>query len=150
MQKSFHILLLVITTLIVSSCVTIQPIEISQFRNFEIAEFKDNTLTLKANLEVNNPNPLRMKVVNANFDLKINDKIIGHLSQMDPLTLEAKTKKEYPVLAKFEITSLKNGILSLMQLVNRRDAHISVSGSITGKTMFYRKKFDFTDIKIYQ
>lgn len=150
MRKSLYFFVFLTISLLTTSCKTIQPVEILQFSNFEITEFKDNKLTLKALLEVNNPNPLRMKVLNANFDLKLNNQVIGHLSHIDPLTLQAGTKKEYPVKASFEITSLKNGILTLMQIVNRRDAHISVSGSITGKTFIYRKTFEFTDIKIYQ
>lgn len=146
MKKIVYILLLSLLTV---SC-SFQELEINRFKDFEIVEFKDNFLTLKANIVVNNPNPVRMKISDANFDLKINEKVIGRLSQMDKLVLPARSKKEYPVTAKFELTNLKNSLFSLIQIVNRRDSKISVSGSVTGSSFLYRKKFDFADIKIYE
>lgn len=124
--------------------------EISEFKNFEIVEFKDNTLTLKANIVVNNPNPVRMKISDADFDLKVNGTKIGRLTQMDKLTLAAKSEKEYPVQAKFELTNLRNGIFSLIEIVNSRNSKIAVTGSVVGTSFLYRKTFDFTDIKIYE
>lgn len=150
MSKYNWLLALLFFSVVLTSCTSLKEIEISQFRNFEIVEFKDNALTLRANIEIDNPNSLRMKITDAKFDLMMNDKKIGHLSQMDNITLLARTKKEYPVTAKFEITSLKNGLLSLMQIVNRRDSRVSVSGSVTGRTFLYRKTFEFKDIKLYQ
>jgi LEA14-like dessication related protein len=143
------LIFLLVVGLLTVSC-SFQSLEISQFNNFEILEFKDNVLTLKANVMVNNPNPVRMKISDADFDLKINDKVVGHLSQMDKLILPAHTKKEYPVTARFELNHLENGLFSLIQIVNRRDARISVTGSVVGKSFLYRKTFDFNDIKIYE
>jgi LEA14-like dessication related protein len=125
-------------------------LEINKFKNFEIVEFKDNSLTLKANIVVNNPNPVRMKISDADFELKINEKVIGHLLQMDKLVLPARSQNEYPVTAKFQLTNLQNGLFSLIQIVNRKDSKISVSGSVIGSSFLYRKKFDFNDIKIYE
>lgn len=146
MKKLIYVLLIGLLT---ASC-SFQSLEISQFNNFEILEFKDNVLTLRANVMVNNPNPVRMKISDADFDLKINDKVVGHLSQMDKLVLPAKTMKEYPVTARFKLNQLENGIFSLIQIVNRRDSKISVTGSVVGKSLLYRKTFDFNDIKIYE
>ncbi|HEX3009364.1 MAG TPA: LEA type 2 family protein [Bacteroidales bacterium] len=146
MKKVLYLLILAALTV---SC-KFQSLEISRFDNFQIVEFKDNVLTLKADVVVNNPNPMRLKIIDADFDLKINDKIVGHLSQMDKLVLAANTQKQYPITAKFELTSLQNGLMSLIQIVNRRGSHVSVTGSVTGKSFLYRKSFDFSDIKIYE
>lgn len=127
-----------------------QELEITQFKNFEILEFKDNVLTLKANVVINNPNAMRLKISDADFDLKINEKVVGRLSQMDKIVLPARSQSEYPVKARFELTDLQNGIFSLIQIVNRRDSKLSVTGSVVGKSFLYRKTFDFTDIKIYE
>lgn len=150
MRKGINIILVGVLAVLAISCVKLQTLEIKQFKDFEIVEFKDNMLTLKANLVVNNPNPVSMKVSDANFDLKINENVVGHLMQMDKLTLQARSEKEYPVTAKFQMTNLKNGLMSLIQIVNRRDSKISVSGTVVGKTLLYKKTFDFTDVKIYQ
>lgn len=149
-KKIAYFLLFLIIAVNFTSCVSLQSLEISQFKDFEIVEFRDNMLTLRAKIVVSNPNSVRMKISDANFDLKINETIIGHLSQMDKLILPARSNNEYPVLAKFQITNLKNGIMSLIQIVNRRDSKISVTGSVVGKTILYRKKFEFSDIKIYE
>jgi hypothetical protein len=69
---------------------------------------------------------------------------------MDKIVLPPRTQKEYPVKARFELTNLENGIFSLIQIVNRRDSKLSVTGSVVGKSFLYRKTFDFTDIKIYE
>lgn len=148
MKKNIYILILFIGTVAFSSCMSLQSLEIREFKNFEIVEFKDNMLTLKANIVVNNPNAVRMKISDASFDLKINETVIGHLTQMDKLVLSSHSQKEYPITAKFEMTNLKNGIMSLIQIVNRRDSKISVTGSVVGKTFLYGKRFDFKDIKI--
>ena len=146
MRKLIYILLVSLLTV---SC-SFQSLEISEFRNFEIVEFKDNVVTLKANIVVNNPNAVKLKISDADFDLKINEKKVGHLSQMDKIVLPARTKKEYPVTEKFELTNLENGLFSLIQIVNRRDSKLSVTGSVVGKSFLYRKTFDFSDIKIYE
>ncbi len=149
MKNIKYIFLLSLLTIFLSSC-SLQSLEISEFKNFQIVEFKDNLLTLKADIVVNNPNSVRMKISDADFDLKINESVVGHLTQMDKLVLHAKSQKEYPVLVKFEMKNLKNGLMSLIQIVNRRDSKISVTGSVVGKTFLYRKTFDFKDIKIYE
>lgn len=143
-------LLLILFIAFLSSSCSFQEVEISQLKNFEIIEFKDNVLTLKANVVVNNPNAVRMKISDADFDLKINESVVGHLTQMDKIVLPARSQKEYPVTAKFELTNLKNGLFSLIQIVNRRDSKVSITGSVVGKSFIYRKTFDFSDIKIYQ
>lgn len=144
-----NLLYILLIALLSSSC-SFQELEISQLKNFEIIEFKDNVLTLKANVVVNNPNAVRMKISDADFDLKINETVVGHLTQMDKIVLPARSQKEYPVTAKFELTNLKNGLFSLIQIVNRRDSKVSITGSVVGKSFIYRKTFDFSDIKIYQ
>ncbi|NJK94772.1 MAG: LEA type 2 family protein [Bacteroidetes bacterium] len=150
MKKLLYILFISLISLSFSSCVKLQSLEISKFKDFEIVDFKDNVLTLRANIVVSNPNPVKMKISDAKFDLKISETVVGHLSQMDKLVLPARSENEYPVMAKFQITNLKNGLMSLIQIVNRRDAKISVTGSVVGKTLLYRKTFDFKDIKIYE
>lgn len=145
-KKLLYILLIGFFTV---SC-SFQELEISHFKNFQILEFKDNVLTLKADVVINNPNTMRLKITDADFDLKINEKVVGRLTQIDKLVLPPRTKNEYPVKAKFELNKLENGIFSLIQIVNRRDAKISVTGSVVGKSFLYRKSFDFNDIKIYE
>lgn len=149
-MRKVNLLVIGFLMILSSSCMKMESLEIKQFKDFEIVEFKDNMLTLKAKLVVNNPNPVTMKVLDANFDLRINESVVGHLSQMDKITLLARSEKEYPVTAKFQMTNLKNGLMSLIQIVNRRDSKVSVSGSVVGKTFLYKKTFNFTDIKIYQ
>lgn len=149
MRSMRKIICVLVTSMLLVSC-SFQELEISQLKDFKITEFKDNVLTLHANVVVNNPNSVRMKISDADFDLKINEKIIGHLSQMDKLVLPAKTQKEYPVTAKFQLTNLENGIFSLIQIVNRRDSKISITGKVVGRSFLYRKSFDFKDIKIYE
>jgi LEA14-like dessication related protein len=107
-------------------------------------------LTLKADIVINNPNTIKLKISDADFDLKIDKTVVGKLTQMDKLVLAPHSQKSYPVKAKFELNNLPNGIFSLMQIVNKRDAKISVTGSVVGKSFLYRKTFDFKDIKIYE
>lgn len=149
MKKVVSILLVISSLFLASACFSVKPIEIEQLNHFEIAEFKDNFLTLKATITIHNPNSLKLKITDARFDLKINDKVVGNLEQMETLAISANSEKEYPIVAKFKISNLKNGILSLMELVNKRDPKISLTGSVTGRSFLYKKTFDFTDIKIY-
>ncbi len=140
---------LIIIALVTVSC-SFQSLEIHEFKNFQILEFNNNVLTLKADIVINNPNTIKLKITDADFDLKIDEKIVGKLTQMDKLVLAPRTQKSYPVKAKFELNNLPNGIFSLIQIVNKRGAKLSVSGSVTGKSFLYRKTFDFNDIKIYE
>lgn len=146
MKKFIYLIIIAFLTI---SC-SFQSLEIHEFKNFQILEFKDNVLTLKADIVINNPNTIKLKISDADFDLKINEKVVGKLTQMDKLVLAPRTQKSYPVKAKFELNNLSNGIFSLIQIVNKRDAKLSVTGSVVGKSFLYRKTFDFSDIKIYE
>lgn len=146
MKKFLYILVLAVTTV---SC-SFQSLEVHQFKNFKILEFNNNVLTLQADVVINNPNAIKLKIADADFDLKIDGTVVGKLTQMDKIVLPARTEKSYPVKAKFELTNLKDGLFSLIQIVNRRDAKLSVTGSIVGKSFLYRKTFDLNDIKIYE
>lgn len=141
-KQYFYLPLIV---LLLTSCLKFEEVEIKDIKQIKFEEFGNQSLTLAADIKIENPNSFSISLVDSEFDLYIKDEKIGVGEIISDLKLPSQSNAYYDVMIKSEFSELKaNTIVSLMQasLFSKKKIPFRVSGFIKGKALMITKKIE--------
>lgn len=129
------------------SCSPIEELKIGNISNVEFKGFNGNNLSLVATVPIENPNSMGIKLKDADFTVTANNVVLGKIKQTEPLVIEGKSAKDYPIKVNIELTGVNANLLSLYGLINDRPTFYA-TGSVNIKSGLYRKKLKLTNYQI--
>ncbi|MDR1172601.1 MAG: LEA type 2 family protein, partial [Bacteroidales bacterium] len=124
-----------------SGCSGFEDIRLVGVKDVTYREFKGNVLRLAITVTVDNPNRFGIKLKNANMDLRLNDRVIGTVMQMEQVELAARTQKDYKVQVSIEMKDMLTNLISLYRVLMNEPENLNFSGSIQVKSFLYSKTF---------
>jgi len=139
--KKYLIIILLFLPVMFSGCTGFDDIELLKVKDVTYQEFKGNVLRLAITATVNNPNRFNVKIKDANMDLRLNDRVIGTVTQMEQITLVSRTQKDYKILVAIEMKDLLSNILNLSRILMNEPKNLNLSGTVHVKSFLYSKTF---------
>jgi len=139
--KKFLIIILLSLPLLFSGCFGYEEIKVSNVKDVTYQEFKGNTLRLAITVLVDNPNYFSVKIKNADMDLRLNDRVIGAVSQVEQIVLDGRTKKDYKVHISIEMKDMLSNFVNLSRVLMNEPQKLNLSGTIQVKSFLYSKTF---------
>ena len=140
-MKKYLIIILLSFPLLFSGCFSYEEIKLLNIKDVTYQEFKGSVLRLAITATVDNPNYFSVKIKDANMDLRLNDKVIGTVSQVEQIVLDGQAKKDYKVQVSIEMKDMLTNFLSLSRVLMNEPQKLNLSGTVHVKSFLYSKTF---------
>ena len=138
-MKKYLIIVLLSLPLLFSGC-SYEEIKLMGIKDVTYQELKGSVLRMSITATVNNPNYLSVKIKNANMDLRLNDRVIGTVTQVEQVTLAGRKQQDYKILVSIEIKDVLSNMLGMVRLLND-PKNLNLSGTMQVKSFLYSKTF---------
>lgn len=144
MKIRFSLLLAVFSTLFLSSCVSSKDMQYQGFTNFKVNNI---TYEPKVNVDIKlyNPNFFGGKLKAMEFNVLVDDKIIGSAGIPDPVRIKGKSEFILPVECTTSLDKM-GGLLALglQSYFSSSEVPVGIEGTMTiQKFIFFRRTFAF-------
>ena len=138
-MKKYLIIIILSLPLVFSGCYSFEEIKLVNIKDVTYQEFKGSTLRLAITATVDNPNRFAVKIKNANMDLRLNDRIIGTVSQIEQVELAGRKQSDYKVHVSIEMKDMLSNLTGLFRVLMNDTKNLSLSGSVHVKSFLYNK-----------
>ena len=140
-MKKYLIIIYLFLPALFLGCSGYDEVQLLNVKDVTYQEFKGNVLRLAITATVNNPNRFNVKIKNANMDLRLNDRVIGTVTQMEQITLVSRTQKDYKIHVAIEMKDLVTNVLNLARILMNDQRNLSLTGSVQVKSLLYSRTF---------
>ena len=144
MKKHFFIILFFMA-LLFSGC-SYEEVQLIGIKDVTYQEFNGSVLRLAITATVNNPNRYNVKIKNANMDLRLNEKVIGTVAQMEQIDLASRKQQDYKIQVSIEMKDILSNMLSLYRVLMNEPKNLNLSGTIQVKSFLYSKTFQVNNL----
>lgn len=141
MRKYLIITLLSLLALF-SGCSGFDEVKLLNVKDVTYQEFKGNVLRLAITATVDNPNRFKVKFKEAHMDLRLNDRVIGTVTQIEPITIAGRTQKDYKIQVSIEMKDMLSNLMNLFRLLMNESKNLNLSGTVHVKSFMYSKTFE--------
>jgi len=149
-MKKFLLVILLFVPLMLTGCFSYDDIQVLNVKDVSYQELKGTTLKLSFVATVDNPNYYSVKVKNANMNLRLQDRVIGNVTQIDQIEIKGRTKKDYKIHISVEIKDMLSSVLSLSRVLMNDPSSLNLSGTVQAKTFFTPTKTIHVDQLSFQ
>lgn len=130
--------------LLLSGCMSYSDVELVGVQNAQVTRFDATGLSATVTVQVHNPNNYRIKVMDPDMDLYVNDVALGKATLDSTIILEAASTRAYTVPVHATLTNGQPGLLPLlMGTALNGSVKLGVKGTVVGKAGLLRKRFPF-------
>jgi len=143
MNRYSPILLSVLVSIFFVSCNSVKDLEFKQIKNVRLEKLGFAKSTLSAEVVYYNPNNFSLELSQSEFDIYINNNLLGHSSQQTQVKIPNRKAFSLPIQFELDMKNLiKNGINGLIQ----KEVEIRTVGKIkAGKAGIFKiLPLDFT------
>ena len=140
MKKYLYIILLSLP-LFFSGCSSYEEIKVTKIKDVTYEELKGKMLRLAIIATVDNPNFFNVKIKNANMDLRLNDRVIGKVIQVEQIELAGRKQKDYKIQISIEIQDIMSNFITLSRMLMNEPKNLNLSGTVQVKSFLYSKTF---------
>jgi len=149
-MKKYLFVILLFVPLLLTGCISYDDIQVLKVKDVSYQEFKGTTLKLAFVATVKNPNFYSVTVKNANMDLRLQDRILGKVTQIDHIEIKGRTEKDYKINISVEIKDMLSNVLSLSRVLMNEPSSLNLSGTVQAKTFFTPTKTIHVDNLSFQ
>ena len=104
-------------------------------------EYKGNMLRVAIVATVNNPNRFKVKIKDANMDLRLNDRLLGTVTQVEQIELLGRTQKDYKIQVSIEMKDMISNLISLFRVLMNEPKNLNLSGTVHVISFLYSQTF---------
>jgi len=127
--------------LLFSGCAGYEDVKLLNIKDVTYQEFKGNVLRLAITATVDNPNFFSVRIKNANMDLRLNERVIGSVTQVEQIVLDGRTQKDYKIQISIEMKDMLTNVLALSRVLMNEPQKLNLSGTVHVKSFLYSKTF---------
>ena len=145
MKKILCIILLVLPVQY-SGCGRYEDIRIVKIKDVTYQEFRGNTLRLAIVATVDNPNYFNVKITDANMVLRLQERVLGNVTQMERIELEGRTEKDYKIEVAIEMKDMLTNVLNIVRIFMNDPKNLNLSGTVHVRSFLYSKTFQVDNL----
>ncbi len=138
-MKKYLVIVLLSLPFLFSSCFKFENAELIAIKDVTYKEFKNNALRLDILTTINNPNRFKLKIKGGNIVLKLDDKTIGTVTQIEHIELAGRTQKDYQIQVTVEMQDSMSSLPALFRILMNETNRLNLSGSVQVKSLMYSK-----------
>jgi len=139
--KKYLIITLLSLPLLFSGCSKYEDVRVIKIKDVTYEELRGKMLRLAIVATVDNPNYFNVKIKNANMDLRLNDRIIGTVTQVEQIELAGRKQQDYKIQVSIELQDLMSNLLNLSRILMNESKNLNLSGTVQVKSFLYNKTF---------
>jgi len=139
--KKYLIITLLFLPLFFSGCSHYEDIKVTKVKDVTYEELKGKILRLAIIATVDNPNYFNVKIKNANIDLRLNDRVIGTVTQVEQIELAGRKHQDYKIQISIELKDIMSNLLNLSRILMNETKNLNLSGTVQVKSFLYNKTF---------
>ena len=140
-MKRYLFVIILSMPLIFSGCLGFEDIRLVGIKDVTYQEFKGNNLRLAITATVDNPNRFDVKIKNANMDLRLNDRMLGTVTQIEQIELIGRAQKDYKIQISIEMKDMLTNLIGLYRVLMNEPKNLNLSGTVQVKSLLYSKTF---------
>lgn len=120
-----------------------KDVEVLEIQNLEILNMSDDVVEIMLEVEVENPNSFKVKLIDADIDVFLNEKDMGKLKLGDTVILPKKSKSVQKLKILADAEKIQKNILSnALSFLFAKSADLKAQGTVKGKALGIGKKVD--------
>ena len=140
MKKYLYIVLFALP-LLLTGCFGYKEIKIVKILDVRYEELRGNTLRLAITAKVDNPNFFKVKITNANMVLRLHDRALGNVTQVEQIEIAGRTEADYTVRLSIEVRDVMANMMTLYRLFMNDPKELNLSGTVQVKSFLYSRTF---------
>jgi len=138
--KKYLFIVLLFLPLLFSGC-SYEDVQLVSIKDITYQEFKGNVLRLAITANVNNPNRFSVKIKDADMVLRLNDRVLGKVTQVEQIELAGRKQQDYKIQVSIEMKDMLSNLIGLYRLLMNEPKNLNLSGSVQVKSFLYSKTF---------
>jgi LEA14-like dessication related protein len=142
LNKLFLILL---SSLILTSCGDFEDIQIGEPQEFVVQGFEDNLLKISVALPVENPTLNRIKIQEIDAQVFLNNQYIGKLIVDEQVVIKPKSSNLYQLPVKVRIANILNTAFIMMSMRKGQQIEIRIEGVVKVRTLLLTKTIEINE-----
>ena len=129
-----------------SGCGSYDDIRIVGIKDVTYQEFRGNTLKLAIVATVDNPNFFNVKITDTNMVLRLQERVIGNVTQMEKIELEGRQEKDYKIHIAIEMKDMLTNVLNIARVFMNDPKNLNLSGTVHVKSFIFSKTFQVDNL----
>ena len=124
-----------------TSCFDYEDVEFKGVQNFGLEGRLGGNITVRIDLNVNNPNNYNIKIKKSSLDVFVNGSKVGKTKMKNNIVLKKNQQDVYPLYLTFSEKELKGSALSSIGSLLTGSMKVRIKGDIKAKVYGVGKKF---------
>jgi len=124
-----------------TSCFDYEDVEFKGVQNFGLEGRLGGNITVRIDLNVNNPNNYNIKIKKSSLDVFVNGSKVGKTKIKNDIVLKKNREDVYPLYLTFSEKELKGSALSSIGSLLTGSMKVRIKGDIKAKVYGVGKKF---------
>ena len=142
MKKFIYIVLLALPILLSSCIFGYEEIKVVKIKDFKYEELRGSTLRLAITATVDNPNYFDVKITNANMVLRLQDHVLGNVTQVEKIDLIGRKEQDYTIRFSVEMKDVMANMMTLYRVFMNDPGHLNLSGTVHVRSFLYSRTFE--------
>lgn len=143
MSKSINqIVSILLLILLISGCSSVKEIQIGDIKDVRLKSIENNLVGLELELPVTNPGNFKIKIIDMDFDISINGKHLGKMTNPEKIVIPSKFDNIQTFPVQLELSNFLSGALSMYRLRNMKNLEIQITGKVKARSFLYIKTID--------
>jgi hypothetical protein len=134
----------ILAPLLLSGCLSYKEVELKAVNDVAVDRLDRDGLAARVNLTIHNPNGYRIKVIDPDVDLFLDEVNVGKVLLDSAMVLEKRSTRTYtiPLHASFAGRT-GPALFTIMAAALRGRTKLGAKGTVTGKALLVKKRFPF-------
>lgn len=148
MKNISSIVVISIIIMLFAECKLYKPVETGDIEKITVDKVSLEGVNLNVFLNIENPNPYKIKIKKYYFDISLENKKIGEISSENRIVIPKKSTGAYkfPLNIKFK-EMLMPAIISVIKIFSKREINVSAKGIIKAKALIFSKTIEIDKTK---
>ena len=140
MKKHLFVLFLTLPILL-SGCINQKEIRIVKIKDVKYEELRGSTLRLAITATIDNPKYFDVKITNADMVLRLQDNVLGNITQVEQIELSGRSEKDYTIRFSIEMRDVMANMMSLYRLFMNDPKDLNLSGTMHIRSFLYSRTY---------
>lgn len=122
------------------SCSGLESIEVGEIEDVNFSRLAGRAIEFEVLMPIDNPSSLRLRIIDVDLDVYINDEYIGKISNVDNVLIPARSDELYTFPLRVEFSSILQGAISMYNFFLDRQTEIYLKGNISVRSFPFTRK----------
>ena len=141
-MKKFVYVFLLVFPILFSGC-SQEDIQVVRIKDVTYNEI--DVINRKVKLDIvatiHNPNFFSVRLTDADMVLRLQDRVIGNVTQVSQIEIDGRAEKDYTISIAIEMRDLLSNVMSLYRIFTNDPSNLNLSGTVHVKSFLYSKTF---------